>query len=275
MRFRLVTLATAAAIAVVTVGVLGWIAFDLWLNPSHIRTAIGEQRSVTLADGSLVDVNTRSEIRIDLNGLERRVRLLHGEARFKVAKDPARPFVVITPQATVRALGTVFNVQSQSERTAVAVLEGSVEVQQTVQPSAVSSTNIRAVAPHAYRSGARHPISTPDSGTDRLELKAGQEAAVTSLGEIIPDAGPPIERVAAWPQRRLVFHAEPLTDVVVEFNRYHDRPIRIEDSSLAALRISGSFDSGDPHSLIQYLEQFEDVRVEEDASAIRLRVVTQ
>ncbi len=268
-RFGARPVAMAAVVAVI-VGALGWLIATELFGPSRISTAIGEQRSVTLADGSVIDINTGSAIRVDVGKHERLVYLLRGEARFKVAKDPARPFIVSTSQATVRAVGTVFNVRAQPERTAVAVLEGRVEVREIIPPPAVPDT--KAPAQPDAASTTPPPIATPIR-RDRLELNAGQQAIVTDAGDIVPNAGPPIERVAMWTQRRLVFRSESLADVVAEFNRYHTRPIVIEDPALAAVRISGTFDSSDPRSLVEYLQQFERARAEESADAIRLRAI--
>ncbi|WP_116810177.1 FecR family protein [Steroidobacter cummioxidans] len=235
-----------AAVVLVALTTITWLRVDGWMNPNVIRTAIGEQRSITLSDGSIVDINTDSELRVDLEGQERRLRLVRGEARFKVAKDPQRPFIVATPQATIRALGTIFNVRAESERTAVAVLEGHVLVREFE-------------APRASPGDIAH-----------IELKAGQQAAVNLTGEIVPAAGPPIERVAQWTNRRLVFREEPLAVVVAEFNRYHRTPIRIETPQLAGLLISGTFDSSDLNSLLEYFARFEKVNVERDGDSIRL-----
>jgi len=232
-----------AAVVLVAVTAITWLRIDGWMNSNIIRTAIGEQRSITLADGSIVDINTDSELRVDFERGERKLRLVRGEARFKVAKDPKRPFIVATPQATIRALGTIFNVRAESERTAVAVLEGHVLVRE---------------------------FEAPPGDRAHIELKAGQQAAVNVTGEIVPAAGPPIERVAQWTNRRLVFRQEPLAVVVAEFNRYHRTPIRIETPQLAGLLISGTFDSSDLNSLLEYFARFENVTVERDGDSIRL-----
>jgi transmembrane sensor len=235
-------MAIAAAVALLVAGTLAWFVAYRWFDPSDIRTAIGEQRSVTLADGSIVTLNTNSELHVDLEPAVRHIQLVRGEARFKVAEDPSRPFIVRTPQATVRAIGTVFNVYAGDKRTEVAVLEGRIELRDLAEPARSESST------HAV---------------ERIELGAGQQAAVIPGGDILRNVGPPIERVAAWTERRLVFREEALADVIAEFNRYHEHPIRIEDAALAAVRISGTFDSSDPNSLIQYLERFENVHVEE------------
>lgn len=245
--------ATAAA-ASVAIAVIGWLAADRWIDPSSIHTAVGEQRSVTLQDGSILHVNTDSEVRVDFDGRERRVVLAHGEARFSVAKDAARAFLVTTPHATVRAVGTVFNVRAAPDRTAVTVIEGRV---------ALTSRAAGAVAPMG--NGQATQARAVPEGIERLELDAGEQAAVTRQGSILPHVGPSVESALAWSERRLVFRDELLGEVVAEFNRYHERSIRIDDPALAAIRISGSFYAGDPQSLVQFLERYERVRIIEDS----------
>ena len=266
--------AAAAAVAVLAIP-LGWIAIDHYLNPSHIRTAVGEQRSIALPDGSLVQLNTNSELRVDIKPDERRIVLERGEARFTVAKDPNRPFVVKTPQATVRALGTVFNVQIAAQGTDVAVLEGHVEVatqaQDTFRSGSAESTpdlaerlkGTRGSAPGRPQIGSK--LREQEVSALHLVLGSGEQAAVTPEGKILPDVGPPIERVVGWTDRRLVFREETLATLIAEVNRYHPHPIRIVDPEIAGLRISGTFAAYDLPSLILYLERYRGVRSQPSA----------
>jgi transmembrane sensor len=180
---------------------------------------------------------------------ERRIDLLRGEARFQVAKNTVRPFVVATREATVRAVGTVFNVRTGEAITQVAVLEGRVEV--NAIPRVPMQNNIP-----PRDTGRPAAQMTPD-----LLLAAGQRAAVTQRG-VESNVGPPIERVAAWTQRRLVIRGEPLSAVVAEFNRYRLQALIVDDPSLAEIRINGVFDLDDPASLVAYLRNFESVQVE-------------
>ncbi len=226
-----------------------------WPSADDIKTSVGEQRSVTLADGSVVFLNTNSKLRLRWTNSERRIDLLRGEARFQVAKNAARPFVVATQEATVRAVGTVFNVRTGEAITQIAVLEGRVEVNAIPRVQKESDDPM----PDTGRSAAQ---MTPD-----LLLAAGQRAAVTRRG-VEPNVGPPIERVAAWTQRRLVFRGEPLSAVVAEFNRYRLQALMVDDPSLAEIRINGVFDLDDPASLVAYLRNFEAVRVEQRGDGI-------
>jgi transmembrane sensor len=269
VRGRWKTLAAVAATVLVAIPV-GWLSLDRWLNPSHIETAIGEQRSIALADGSLVQLNTNSELRVDLQAHERRIVLERGEARFTVAKDPSRPFLVKTPLATVRALGTVFNVQIAPQGTDVAVLEGHVEVTTRAgdKPAPAPSDSPAELAERLKRGGGSAtvaPKAQPNLTVQQvtaLKLGSGEQAAVTPEGKILPDVGPPLERVVGWTDRRLVFREETLSTLIAEVNRYHEHPIRIVDPEIAGLRISGTFAAYDLPSLIQYLERYRGVRSE-------------
>ena len=78
--------------------------------------------------------------------------------------------------------------------------------------------------------------------------------------EDLPESAP-AESVAAWTERRLVFREQSLATVVSEFNRYRTRPLVVDDPRLAAFKISGAFDLGDPESLIAYLKTFETVQI--------------
>src|SRR5579859_277103 len=84
-------------------------------SPPTFQTRVGEQRLVTLIDGSRVRLNTDSKLVVHFRGRERRVELVRGEAFFEAAHDASRPFVVEADGARVRALGTKFDVRRDSD----------------------------------------------------------------------------------------------------------------------------------------------------------------
>jgi transmembrane sensor len=224
-----------ALVAALLLGIALWVIYLRGPATMTLQTVVGEQSSFTLQDGSVVYLNTNSKVRVAWLPAERHIEVVRGEARFKVARDAGRPFTVATATTAVRALGTVFNVRFEPLSTQVAVLEGQVEV--TVGSVAVQPAVL-----------------------ERVRLTAGERVAVTQSG-IETNAGPPIESVMAWTERRLVFRDQPLDAVIQEFNRYRTHPLVLDDPTLAALRISGVFDLSDPESLIAYLGTFETVRV--------------
>jgi len=235
------------------VGLTLWGGLMLTRRGTEYSTAVGEQRSITLSDGSVVFLNTNSEVRVRLARTGRNIDLLRGEARFQVAKSPQRPFVVATSDATIRALGTVFNVAMSQDGTQVAVIEGRVELRErTASPASVPDA-----VPESSPAGS---AVGPKKQQAQIELAAGQRAAVTTRG-ILSDVGPSIESVNAWTERRLVFRDKTLAEVVRQFNRYRQQPLVIDDPRLAGLRVSGTFDPSDPDSLLTYLGAVEAVQV--------------
>jgi len=239
-----------AACALLATG--GWLAYERWNSATQFETVVGEQHSVTLQDGSVVFLNTDSKVDVRWSDAERHIDLIRGEARFQVAHNPTRPFIVATSNAQVRAVGTVFNVRAAAQITQVAVMEGQVEVTDTTTAKSTSESDDVTSASDNY---------PPSPASSHIRLAAGERAAVTSDG-IEANAGPSIESVAAWPQRRLVFRGEALGTIVNEFNRYRHQPLVLDDPQLARLEISGAFDLNDPESLVAYLKTFETVQVE-------------
>ena len=238
--------------AAAVLGIASWITYLGWHFPMTFQTMVGEERSFTLQDGSVVFLNTNSKVRVGWFSTERHIDLVRGEARFKVAKDANRPFTVATDTAAVRAVGTVFNVREDPASTQVAVLEGQVEVTAAPAPDILTPAQ-------APTEGGSVPV--PPRPVARVRLAAGERAAVTNLG-IQTNTGPAIESVMAWTERRLVFRDQPLIAVIGEFNRYRMQPLVLDDPELAAVKISGVFDLNDTESLIAYLGAYETVQVD-------------
>lgn len=222
----------------------------LW-PAQEINTASGEQRTLSLEDGSVVTLNTHTALRIDYSTRERNLTLESGEAVFKVAHDASRPFIVHTPTASVRALGTQFNVYQRATDTLVSVIEGRVQV--ITHPSGPGSA------------ASLSPLSQ--------NLVAGEEVRVQHDGEIEKRAHPDIERALAWRQRRLNFDEAPLEEIVEEFNRYSSATrLRLVDIAPGSRRYGGVFDADDPEALAALLERESDLRVERrDGEIVILR----
>ena len=199
-------------------------------------TGLGEQRRLVLEDGSVIDMNTQSELTVRMTEAQRSIDLIRGEALFTVARDTERPFVVASEHATVRALGTQFNVHKRNGDVLVTVLEGRVAVEHT--PALINGRGSAAV------------IEEPP-----VELGAGDAAEVLPAEPIRPVAKVNTERTVAWTERRLIFENEPLSAVVAEFNRYNSRQLVINDIALSRERISAVFDADKPGALVRFLEQ--------------------
>jgi transmembrane sensor len=227
----------AALAASLVVAVLGGLwAWQQHFSWQHYETRIGGFSRIVLDDGSIIDLNTNSEVRVRL-GESRDVRLLRGEGHFQVAPDKQRPFTVAAADAAVRAVGTAFTVRlRERERVDVLVSEGSV---------AVASANVQDAPP----------------------LVAGDAAVVlqdrVSVSRVEPQL---LARRLAWTSGRLEFRGETLGEAVEEFNRYNRRQIRLSQPSLAALRVGGSFGATDPESFASALGSAFKLRVVLDNS---------
>ena len=228
----------AAVAAVVVIGVtLLWAVKDDFWRRGAIHTMVGEQRSVTLADGSLVTLNTASQIHVGYSAKLREVQLDSGEAVFKVARDPVRPFEVHTHLATIRALATQFNVYERPQDTLISVLEGRVLV----------------------RVGHEAP----------QVLESGQEARLLPERGIIRLAHADVLKTLSWRQRRLSFDEAPLEEIVREFNRYNVAPkLRVEGVPRGRYQFGGIYDAGDPESLAQVLAREPGLRVTRSGNEI-------
>lgn len=239
-----------------------------FLRAPTYATAVGEQRSIVLADGSTVELNSRSKLEVRYSRQARAVELLAGQALFHVAKDRARPFVVTSGSTRIQAVGTQFDVYKKGDGTIVTVVEGRVAVQQTEDRSGASNPSGSIVPRPNDAAGASVTLGRGHTEPAIL-LGAGEQLAVTpAAAERIPN--PNIAGATAWKQRQLVFESASLTEVAEEFNRYNERQLVIDESVPDDFHISGVFSSTDPASLIRFLRARPGLTVIETPSAIRV-----
>jgi transmembrane sensor len=204
----------------------------------EFATATGEQRAFELEDGSVIHLNTNSRIALRFAGQSREVRLLRGEALFRVHHDAIRPFRVYTSDAVIQAVGTQFNVYNRPDGTEVAVIEGRVNVTPEAHP-ALAKFDVPA-------------LSIPEDPATR-SVGASEEARIGRGGVLSVRAAPDVSDAVAWRERRLVFRQETLEHIVEEFNRYSSRQIQLQGTDVANRVFTGVFDADDPDSLAQVL----------------------
>ena len=252
--------AVAASILVAALGTLYWYG--------HVRntydTSIGEQRTLTLEDGSTIELDSDSRIRIAYSGRERLVELLDGQALFHVTHDATRPFIVHAETTNIRAIGTQFDVYKKNTGITVTVVEGRVAVVPTFDPISLQQELSAPAQPEG--NGPRPMTLDRLPGTSsRTEagvlLAAGEQATVDAQGALARTAQPDMAAVTAWTQQQLTFKGTSLHEVAEQFNRYNQRRLVINDSRLAELKITGIFSSTDPASLIRFLEARPDIVV--------------
>ncbi|HEY5851711.1 MAG TPA: FecR domain-containing protein [Lysobacter sp.] len=222
--------AAAAAIVVAAVATA-----YLWPRPAEqavvqqFATARGEQRQITLIDGTVMRLDTGSRISTRFDGEQRLVELKSGRAQFVVAADKARParqFLVKAGAGTVRDIGTTFQVSHVDGQVNVGLLEGRVDV-------------------------------SVDSGAGALssELAPGEQVTIDAHGAL--GNKQPLDLVAAhaWPQGDLVFRQRRLDELLAEMNRYSPTQLQLADPALASLQVSGVFHAGDQEALVAALER--------------------
>jgi transmembrane sensor len=239
----------AAVLAAIAVGV-SW--FERTSEPEVLATAVGQQRSVTLADGSIVALNTNTLVEADLGHRARQIYLRKGEAHFRVAHDADRPFFVHAGDAVVRAVGTEFEVRVLAdEHVDIVVNEGRVEVRpETARALKLTDGN-----------GAH--------GTAVRAISAGQRLSTASRDfAVTPISAQQLSSELAWREGAIVFDGERLAEAVAEIERYTDARITIGDPATGDLRVGGRFRTGDLQEFLDALQTALPVKVERTPSGV-------
>ncbi|KAB0496857.1 FecR domain-containing protein [Pseudomonas moorei] len=182
-----------------------YLPIDYWLADQ--RTATGEQRTLRLADGTLINLNTHSAIDVRFDEKQRRLILQEGEILVETAHGDARPFIVETREGSMRALGTRFLVKREAEGTRLSVLKSAV---------------------------AAHPESSPEEQI----LREGQQVLIRNNG--MGPIGALNLGADAWTRGMLVVDNARLEDLVRELGRYRPGHLGVTPA-VANLRITGSF----------------------------------
>jgi transmembrane sensor len=177
---------------------------------SAYSTAIGSRKTVVLADGSRIDLNTASQLTVDFDRSRRQVRMKDAEAYFDVAKDPRRPFVIEAGQSQIRVVGTAFDVKNRDGQLVVSVERGIVDVQ-----------------------------PTPFADAKHYRLRPGQALAYNPSTGLIKVSFTENGEASGWRTGRLIYRDQPLSVVVADLNRQFKRPIRLGDTQTGRVRLSG------------------------------------
>jgi len=232
--------AVAATVLLAVAGGLYWLAADRWAGDRY-TTPIGGFASVPLRDGSHITLNTATQVRVELTPEERHIRLDAGEAFFQVAHDANRPFVVQVGHKRVIAVGTQFSVRRTGDDIRVIVTEGKVRVESDQAP----------LRPRA----SRQPQQMDQHGLGEVFVTPGGIASAGDEGIVVEDRGlPAVQEDLSWRQGYLTFHDTLLVDAVAEFNRYNAHKIRIDDPSIASIRISGTFRALNYEAFVRVLD---------------------
>lgn len=218
--------ATLGAVALLGAGGVYIAQQDTVSHALSYTTAFGEQKTVTLPDGSEVHMNVSTELVLHYQAHRRQLTLLKGEAMFAAQSDKNRPFIVDAGQVQVEVTGTVFNVRRHAQgNVEVAVTEGSVQVSS---------------GPWWNRQRAS---LTPGM------LAQGSEEQAWSVQRT------DVAARTAWRQGKVVFRDQTLDEVVQEMNRYLPEPIELMDEKLKRLRMAGVFNIEDAQGFLLALQE--------------------
>ncbi len=233
IRRRSLWLATAAAAA--SLCLFGWRLIPHQSGVDY-ATAIGGREQVALADGSSVDLNTDSRIRVRLSDSRRDVELVRGEALFTVTHDLKRPFYVSAGRSLIRAVGTAFSVRIRDDE----------------QVEVVLSDGKIAVGTPAIGFTLREPTLPASAAAVTAPARALVGRQTVTVEQLAPAS---ITRKLAWTNGRIAFDGELLGQAVREFNRYNTRHLEIADPGIRGVQIGGMFEATDPDSFVAALEK--------------------
>ena len=228
----------------------------LIFNPSNngvsgngvYETRIGEQNTITLSDGSVIQLNTHSKLQVNYIDHQRNVVLISGEAHFEVAKDSSRPFAVKAGEGMVRAVGTAFSVRLNQQAVKVIVNEGKVALASnlTLQPN--PDTNTNTTMQIAQQQVDRGYLVQGQS----VEFEPQADTDIASKIQQLKDRE--IEQQLSWRKGLLLFTGQSLREVVAEVNRYTTVTIEIVDNDVANISIGGQFRVGETEAMLKVLE---------------------
>jgi len=241
----LLPLALAAGVAAVAVFVKSGGPGAPAPAPQAYATAIGEQRTVVLADGTRLALDTDSRVEVRLGADRRLLEVAQGRVQIDVGHD-ARPFLVHAGAATVRDIGTTFQVSRQAGEVRVGLIAGSVQV------------------------------AVDDDRDAARTLVPGEQVIVDGDGRIGATRGLDVDAANGWTRGDLIFRERPLGELLAETNRYSATQLHLADPRLGDIRVSGVFHAGDQTALLKALDQGWGLRGEaNDRHEIVLRRVAE
>jgi len=245
--------------ALVCLAMLPFLFATADLPPGEYLTGIGEHRTIPLADGSRIAMNTQTRLRVRFTPHGRDIELIEGEALFSVARDPLRPFRVHARHTIVEALGTRFSIYLGNSGTKIAVTQGRVKVFENLNPTPVI------LNPNGllWTDTVVFDFSPSPEG---LVVSAGHEARVSqdSFSDFEVETRrvelEELERRLAWVNGNLFFKGETLGEAVDEFNRYNWRKLKVTDPVIRDLQLGGEFETTNLDGFMEALDKLYGIR---------------
>ena len=197
---------------------------------ADVRNGPGQWQTLQLADGSTLTLNGISAANLHFDQQQRRIELLQGEILVEVAHDSARPFIVQTPQGTLRALGTRFVVKREGDVTVLSMLQSRV---------------------------AAHSANAQET----VEVDAGVQARMSSNQVRLSGRIDPASVNEAWRRHQLVVENRPLPEMLDEIARHRAGYLQFDRASLQNLRVSAVIPLDDSDQALQLLAQTLPIKV--------------
>ena len=254
------------ALAVTLVASVAWLARDVWWGDPMAdtnglyATAVGQQQETVLADGSVVQLNTNSQIRVEYGEEHRDIRLFQGEAHFTVAETEDLPFRVFAGNGRVQAVGTAFAVHLTKSGVDVTVTDGKVSIAAVGQ--AGQSTALPGGAELAPADGQAVNLPMP---MENLGILTAGERAVIAVPQDVDVTSPVLQRdetntkasivrQLSWREGVLTFSGEPLSEALDEISRYTTLTFEIADSEIRDRPVGGRYPIGENELMLRSLE---------------------
>lgn len=218
-----------------------WLSPDtvIVLNEQVYSTTVGEQRTVKLADKSVLTLNTNSSVIVTYTNQQRLIQMQRGELHIKVAHDTARPLSVYAAGNVIQAVGTAFNVYVEQDDVKVTVTDGTVLVAQQ----------------DASRRDPIHPkeLTLPESA---LRLTQGQFSEISAAKPVVETLQKDdLMALVSWQQGKLIFNGETLAEAMLQVSRYSHVEFTIDDPALAAIPVVGLFRNDDLKGVLFALQE--------------------
>ena len=234
--------AMGAVAATVVVGIE--IANNLGVATQNLvlQAPAGQTRSFRLVDGTQINLNAGSVMRVDISRGARRVVMADAEAVFDVAHDARRPFLITSGDREVRVVGTMFNLRQRGDVMTLSVRRGVVEVR---------------------------PVDS--AGARPVRVTVGQQLAHRRGGEMTLAEDSRAEAAFAWTTGQLVYRDQPLDEVAGDVSRRFGVKVRTADASTASLRFSGVLVLDNAPDVMKRIEAFAPVRAQSTDDGVVLR----
>jgi transmembrane sensor len=273
MWWRSFAITTSLIVALMCVGQLmqgSWLrdwfrdSWSVWNADPIYQTKIGEQKKVNLVDGSSLILDTQTTVIEKFSNTVRLVILERGRAKFDVASDEHRPFIVKAGNGSIAALGTEFVVKKSREQVFVTLIEGRVEVTPLLTGKGLTGKGLKEKGLLSTRDPVdRSGIGDSPEITNKIQLSVGQQVSYTDQGvSLTKDVD--LLSETSWQDGRLVFSDYTLAQVVDELNRYSKNKIILGDQSLAQRRVTGVFKAGETQKAIRALQAYFSLKVSTD-----------